>query len=356
MQAGYRGLIRVIAAVVVPALVAVACGGTAAPSAAPTTAPTVAASAAATAAPSPTLKPVTLKVSHPDGGAHMPLFYARDKGIFAKYAITVELQALGGGAPSTAALIASQTDIADTSGSTVLSAVAGGADLVVTGVLSPAYPYVLMASADIKTAADLKGKTIVVKAIGDATDVATRLMLKKLGLTPDKDVTILAVNQDNARIAAVQSKQACCTPAQPQDRLALEDLGFKVAFDMSTLGLLNSQGSITVRREWLAQNKEVMQRFIDAIVTATAAAKKDKPGSVEVLKKQLDIKDDKVAGVVYDFFIAGMVPIYPMPTAEQFADAKALLGETNAKVLALDLAKLPDASYVKSAQDRNVGK
>jgi NitT/TauT family transport system substrate-binding protein len=350
-----RGLARVIGALGIAALVSAACGGTAAPSPA-TTAATAAPSVAATAAPSPTLKPVTLKVSHPDGGAHMPLFYARDKGIFAKYAITVELQALGGGAPSTAALIAGQTDIADTSGSTVLSAVAGGADLVVTGVLSPSYPYVLMASPDIKVAADLKGKTIVVKAIGDATDVATRLMIKKLGLVPDKDVTILAVNQDNARIAAVQSKQACCTPAQPQDRIALEDLGFKVAFDMSTLGLLNSQGSITAKRDWLAANKDVMQRFIDAVIAATAAAKKDKPGSIEVLKKQLDIKDDKIAGIVYDFFIGGLVPVYPTPAAEQFTDAKGLLGETNAKVAALDVTKIIDASYVKSAQDRGVGK
>jgi len=115
-------------------MIASACGGSTAAPAPATAAPSVAASAA----PSPTFKPVSLKVSHPDGGGHMPLFYARDKGIFTKYGLTVELQPLGGGAPSTAALITGQTDIADTSGSTVLSAVAGGADLVVVGVLVPA--------------------------------------------------------------------------------------------------------------------------------------------------------------------------------------------------------------------------
>src|SRR2546428_11787438 len=109
--------------------VASARGGPATTTASRTVTP--AATAAAAAAPSPTFKPVSLKVSHPDGGGHMPLFYARDKGIFTKYGLTVELQPLGGGAPSTAALITGQTDIADTSGSTVLSAVAGGADLVV---------------------------------------------------------------------------------------------------------------------------------------------------------------------------------------------------------------------------------
>src|SRR5438067_3675247 len=59
----------------------------AAPTVAPTTAP------AATSAPTVAAKPTTaavagpatkINVSYPDGGAHLPLFLARDKGIFAK--------------------------------------------------------------------------------------------------------------------------------------------------------------------------------------------------------------------------------------------------------------------------------
>jgi hypothetical protein len=95
---------------------------------------------------------------------------------------------------------------------------------------------------------------------------------------------------------------------------------------------------------------------MDAVIEATAAAKKDKPGSIEVLKKQLDIKDDKIAGVVYDYFMGKVVPQYPAPSVEQFADAKALLGETNAKILTVDVAKLIDGTYVKSSQDRGIGK
>jgi NitT/TauT family transport system substrate-binding protein len=348
-----RSIMRVGAFLAALAMVASACGGgTTAPS--PTPTPAAATTAAATA--SPTFKPVSLKVSHPDGGGHMPLFYARDKGIFAKYGLTVELLPLGGGAPSTAALIAGQIDIADTSGSTILSAVAAGADLVTVAVLVPTYPYVLMASPDVKANADLKGKTIVVKAIGDATDIATRLSLQKIGLVPEKDVTILAVNQDNARIAVMTSKQACCTPAQPQDQLTLEPLGFHVLYDLAALGLLNSQGAITVKRDYLAANKDVVQRFVDAVIEATAAAKKDKPGSLDVIKKQLDIKDDKIASTVYDYFMTKVVPQYPTPSADQFTDAKALLGLSNAKILTVDATKFVDATFVKSSQDRNIGK
>ena len=54
-----------------------------------------------------------LNVSYPDGGAHLPLFLARDKGIFAKYGLDVTLQGLGGGSVASAALIGGDIQIAE---------------------------------------------------------------------------------------------------------------------------------------------------------------------------------------------------------------------------------------------------
>src|SRR6266513_1463007 len=65
-----------------------ACGA-AAPSAAPAPAsPAVSASAK----PAGGLTKIT--VSHPDGGAHLPLWYAKEKGIFARNGLDVDLQQL----------------------------------------------------------------------------------------------------------------------------------------------------------------------------------------------------------------------------------------------------------------------
>lgn len=114
----------------------------------------------------------------------------------------------------------------------------------VSPMKTPFYPYVLEAPADVKTAQDLKGKGVAVRAVGDATDVAARVALQKLGLTPDKDVRILAVNTENARMAAVQAGQICCTVAQPQDQLQLEQRGYHMLFDFAKEGLPNAQGVI----------------------------------------------------------------------------------------------------------------
>ena len=81
------------------------CGGTA-PAAAP----------ASTA-------PVKLAVSFPDGGAHLPLWYAQEKGIFQKNGLDVDLRFVEAN-NSIAALIAQEVDIATVGGDLVASSVA----------------------------------------------------------------------------------------------------------------------------------------------------------------------------------------------------------------------------------------
>jgi NitT/TauT family transport system substrate-binding protein len=55
------------------------------------------------------------------------------------------------------------------------------------------FPWLALAEAPIHGVGDLKGKKIGVLAIGTGADATTRLMLKKSGLDPVKDVTIVEI-------------------------------------------------------------------------------------------------------------------------------------------------------------------
>jgi len=311
------------------------CGGTA-PAAAP----------ASTA-------PVKLAVSFPDGGAHLPLWYAQEKGIFQKNGLDVDLRPLGGGPPAMAALQSNQTQLADITGSVIASANAGGADIVALATLDPVYPYVLEAPAEIKTPEDLRGKGIAVRAFGDATDVAARVALQKLNLTPGKDVQIFEVNSEGARMAAVQAGKICCTVAQPQDALTLEALGYHALLDFSTLGLLNAQGVIATPRSFLNGNKPVVQAFMNSVLAAIAAEKQDKPGSLALIKKYLKLDDDRVATVIYDYFVGKAIPAVPQVKPEQFADGIAVLATQNEKLKGFDMGKFIDGSFVDNAAKKS---
>ena len=219
-------------------------------------------------------------------------------------------------------------------------------------MLVPVYPYVFEVSQDITSVEELRGKTIAVRAAGDATDVATRVTLRKLGLDPDTDVTILAVQQEGARMAALRSGQICCTVAQPQDQLVLEPAGFHPLFDLAALGLPNSQGALTVKRGYATANRDVLQRFMDAVVEAIGKAKQDRAGALPVLKKQLNLEDDRVAEVTYDYFMGKVVPSVPLPAADQFSESIDLLAQSNDKVKGFSIDRYIEPSFVEQAAKR----
>ena len=285
-----------------------------------------------------------------------PLWVAHDKGFFREEGLDVTLQGLGGGPVAAAALQSGEIQIVDITGSEVVSADAAGADIIVLATLTPVYPYVFEVSQTISSKDDLKGKTIAVRASGDATDIATRVLLKKEGLDPDKDVTILAVQQEGARMASLMAGQICCTVAQVQDRVLLEKNNFHMLFDMTTLGIPNAQGVIATKRAYAKDHPDVIQHFMDSLIESIARLKNDRVGSLPVLKAQLKLEDDAIVAATYDFFIGEVVPSVPTPTAAQFADGISILSRQNDKLKGFDIAPFIDTSYLDNSLKRGLHK
>lgn len=332
------------------ALLVAACGGaTGTPSAAP--------SAAASAAATPTPVPVSLKIAYSNiTGDDLALWVAKDAGIFARNAIDAELVAVNGGAQTMAALLANQVQIALVGGSEVLSAKAGEADLTVVAVLTPVYPYFFMASKDINTIADLRGKKIGIASIGGSSDIATRKVLRQSGLDPDKDVQIISLASKEQRTAALAAGSVSAAMDDPPDTVKLEQLGYHSIFDLALQKLPAANTSVAAPTAWIAANRPVMQRVVDSLVQAIAYSKKNKDAAIAIMKKYFGPAYDTGYDVAYDFFTKEVTPALPFPKVEQFGDAKEELGKKNEKVKALDVSKILDESFVRSAGDRGLDK
>ncbi len=352
-----RSKLAVLAGVL--AIVSAACGGTAAPSPSPSASAT---KAAATATAAPTASPKALKkvvaaysnVSADDWVA----WYAFEKGFFKNEGLDVDLQSINGGAQTSAALLSNSIQIGQFGGSEALSAVAGGADLVVIGNMAPVYPYILYAQKTIKTPADLKGKKVGVSNIGGSSDIATRAALKQAGLDPVKDVQIVPVGSHANRTAALLNGSIDAGVDDPPEDGELVKAGLNPVIDLAAQKLPTANTGIIVQRSFLTSSKDVLQAYIDATVKARAAMAKDKDGAVAVLNKYFkkDLGND--AGRAFDFFIGGanaVTPVYPFPAVEQFAPAIDALSAANPKIKDVDLKKIVDTSFVQSAKDRKLG-
>ncbi|HEY8693383.1 MAG TPA: ABC transporter substrate-binding protein, partial [Chloroflexota bacterium] len=137
-------------------------------------------------------------------GDTVPLWVAADEGIFKKNGLDVQPLLVKGGTESMAALLSNNAQFSEGGGAEAAGATANGADIVVTMIGTPVYPYKMYVPADIKTAADLKGKKIDVTNFASSVDVATRVGLKKLGLNV-ADVTLVTMGTHTVGTAALLS-------------------------------------------------------------------------------------------------------------------------------------------------------
>jgi len=342
---------RAVSVSIALALLAGACGGA---GTAPGSASPGGAAATATATPAPA--PVDLQVSYSNViGDELPLWATKEGGFFEQQKLNVTLQNIAS-AQGVPALIGGQTQFAQVGGSETLSANAGGADLVVVAQITGVYPFVLEVSSDIKNTGDLKGKKVGVSSVGSSSDIATRVALRKLGLDPDKDVTIVAVGSSQQRTAALLAGAIQAGVSQPPDSIALEEKGFHVLYDLASQKLPSANTSVVVKRDYLNANKGVVQRYVDALFLGIKKVKSDRAFGVQVLKKYFQSTDDKAMGATYDFYALTVTPSQPVPRPEQFADAQTTLGATNAKVKDYDVSKMLDQSFTKSAIDRGLDK
>jgi NitT/TauT family transport system substrate-binding protein len=286
------------------------------------------------------------------------MWYAFEKGIFKERGLDVDMQAISGGAQTSAALLANQIHIGQFGGAEALSANAAGADLVVVGNMAPVYPYILYAQKQYKTLADLKGKKIGVSNKGGSSDIATRAAIKTAGFDPDKDFQIVAVGSHANRTAALLNGSIDAGVDDPPEDQDLIKAGLNAVYDLAGQKLAAANTGIIVQRSYLTSNKDIIQAYVDATVLARSRMAKDKDGSVAVLQKYFKITETESPTHAFNFFIGGpspVTPVYPGPVVEQWKDAVAILGADNDKIKTVDISKMIDTTFVKSAQDRKLG-
>jgi NitT/TauT family transport system substrate-binding protein len=272
-------------------------------------------------------------------GDELALWAAVDEGYFSRHGVKVDAQLLAGGANTVAGLLSGQVQFAH----------AGGSE-------APVYPYIFEVTPDIASPGDLVGKKVGVATIGGSADVATRVVLRQSGIDPEKDVTIIATGSAQNRTAALLSGAIQAGMAGgPPDTLDLEAQGLHPLFDLAGLKLPAANTAVIAQRSWVNANRALVQRYVDALVEATANLKQDREGSVAVLKKYYQTDDDAAMGATFDFHANEVLQILPFPRADQFADAIAQLSVSNPKIAEVDLSRLLDASFVQDAADRGLG-
>ncbi|HLG74537.1 MAG TPA: ABC transporter substrate-binding protein [Chloroflexota bacterium] len=287
-------------------------------------------------------------------GVYIPWWIAQDEGIFAQNGLSVDMKFMAG-ATTTAAMLANEVEFGSIGGGDVISAAANGADFVIVGVIVPTYTFIIEANQSIKQPADLNGKSVGVSTLGSASDIGTRVGLRKLGIDP-KNVRIVQEGTPVNATAAMVGGAIEAATISPPENVKLNRQGFHDLIDLSQLGLPASTNTLTVRKSWYATHHDVAQKFIDSLVQGVAKAKKDKAATIKVIQKYLKYGDDAMDQTTYSYYVGSVFPALPYPKADQFKDAQDELAVNNEKLRGFDVSSIFDPSLVQSAADRGLDK
>src|SRR5438552_6305188 len=338
-----------IFAIAIATTIVVGCGGGAGTPAA-VSSPS---SAAKTSTPTPA--PIKVRVAYGNvTPANLAPFYAKEKGIFLQNGLDVDLSLIDGGGKAMAALLGNSVDIAQLGGTETMSAVAGGGEVEAVTLFVPVSPWVLMAPASYTGPNDLKGKVVGVASKGGSSEVAANQSIEKLGLKLT-DVSILATGSVANLTAAMLAGQVYAGPGHPPDTAALFKAGYKGIMDLAAAKVPAVENCTIVTKKYASEHKDVIQKYVDSLIQAIVAMKKDKAGTLPVMQKLLNVTDQDALSETYDYYVTQIFPIYPTVTPDAWNYSRDELAKTNAAVTGLDVTKVIDNSFVTNSQSRKVG-
>lgn len=245
----------------------------------------------------------------------LPDWVAVEKGFYKDQGLNVEVDQIKTGTTGVKALLSGQIDMATGGGAAVAQADSGGGDVKFVGGLLQVSPYVIAAKPDIKSMADLKGKTFGVSEFGSSSDTAARQALTKSGLTPDKDIQILQLGGNSQRLAAVSSGSATATVLSPDAAGLLDQAGLHVVKNLADLDIETVHLALISTQSFMDKHPNLSQQVRTAIGKALDYVKDpaNKDDVLQIISKYMKAKptDPNVLST-YDYYQTTKVPgVYP---------------------------------------------
>ena len=234
-------------------------------------------------------------------GSNAVWYVAQARGFYKKNGLDADLLFIPSTTTSVSSLVAGDVQVANASGGGVASAVVAGADLVMVACYLNSLPYELVVNESVKSAEDLKGKSIGISRVGSASDVAARALIRGLGMEPDKQVLIMQVGGPAERAASFRTGRIAGFPSPPgiihltkgiPYRVLISTADFQKRFEFPYI-------CATTTKSYLARNRDTVRRVIMAHIEATQFFKSQKEDTKKIISKYSRITNEDYLNSAY---------------------------------------------------------
>lgn len=278
------------------------------------------------------------------------VWIAKEDRLFAKYGLNEELIFIPGGTTAMSALVSGNIDFAQLTGSPGAYAYVGGADVVYLAATMDSMSYQIVVRPETRTVQELRGKRIGISRFGASPDVAVRMALRKLGLNPESDVSIIQTGGSPERLAALLGRKVDATVLNaPFDRVAQKN-NLTILADTSKMGLAYFDTGIVTTRKFVKAHEEVVRQFMKAYVEAVSVFKTKRARTLAIASRYARVSDTGALEEAYDYFVE-KIPRYPYPTVSGMQTVLNELARINPKAGHVKPEDLMDGRFVRELQN-----
>lgn len=225
------------------------------------------------------------------------------------------------------ALIAGNIDFSMMTAINMAAPKLAGADLIMLAGFVNRFTYRVVVRPEINATSDLKGKRIGIFRFGSAADRASRLVLAKFGLDPEKDVTYVQTpGADPARIAALMSKVIDGALLNPPYYKHAVAGGMKILANMAEMDIPIQHIGLVTSQKFVQANPDLTRRIVKSFLEGIHLMRTNPEIAKKALSKYMRITDLKELEESYQL-LKSLIAIKPYPTLEGFKTVFAELAE-----------------------------
>jgi NitT/TauT family transport system substrate-binding protein len=188
----------------------------------------------------------------------------------------------------------------------VLQPVASGADVTLLGSHVSFDQYGMGVASSITAIKDLKGKKVGVSALGAKSDLVARVILRRAGLDPAKDVEMVAAGLSPARALAISKNLLQGAPLSEDIAAEAKKLGIKI---LDVKAVPSVTDLLITTRSFVKREEEAVRRFMRGYTAAIHHFVSSRDHSLAILKKYFPSSQGMTVDTMYDSFSAQLRPL-----------------------------------------------
>jgi NitT/TauT family transport system substrate-binding protein len=188
----------------------------------------------------------------------------------------------------------------------ILQPVLGGADIALLGAHVSFDNYGMGVNSSVSGVKELKGKKIGVSALGSRSDLIARVILRRAGLDPSKDVEVVAAGLSPTRALAISKNLVQGAPLSEDVATEAKKLGIKI-LEVKAVPVVRELLMST--RSFIKRDEDAVRRFMKGYTAAIHFFVSRREDTLSILKKYFPGDQGMTVDVMYEGFAAQLRPL-----------------------------------------------